>query len=186
MALSQIDELCDALADSSPRVKYGSAKALLRVSEEAPEALYPRFDFFARLLDGDNTILRWNATRILGNLAYADCQAKIEKLFDHFFAPIRGKEMIGAANTIQAAAAIALAQPHLAGRIAAEILKVGRARYATPECRNVAIGHAIQSLDRFFALIPDKKPVLAFVRRQRANPRSATCKKAELFLKKWQ
>jgi hypothetical protein len=181
-----VDALCEGLADASPRVKYGSAKGLLQLSEEAPAALYPRFDLFARLLDGENTILRWNATRILGNLAPADREGKIENMFDHFFAPILGKEMIGAANTMQAGATIALAKPHLAGRIAAEILKVGRARYATPECRNFAMGHAIQALDRFFHIVPEKKRVLAFVRRQLANIRPATRRKAEKFLKKWQ
>jgi hypothetical protein len=182
---SQVDVLCSRLADRSPRVKYGSAKTLIHLSEETPGALYPRFDFFANLLDGESTILRWNAARIVANLAPVDSDAKIEKVFDHFFAPILGKEMIGAANTMQAGAVIALAKPHLAGRIAAEILKVGKARYATSECRNIAIGHAITALDRFFTLIPDQKPVVAFVRRQLDNSRPATRKKAEKFFKKW-
>jgi hypothetical protein len=178
------ETLCRNLESSNPQVKYGSSKALLHISEVAPEDLYPRFEFFASLLDGDNTVLRWNAARIIGNLAAADNSGKIDSLLDHFFAPIRGKEMIGAANTMQGGAAIAKSKPHLAGRITKEILKVSRARYATPMCRDIAIGHAIQALDQFFDSIPDPKPVLTFVKRQLDNPRPATRKKAERFLRK--
>ena len=93
--------------------------------------------------------------------------------------------MIAAANVMQAAAVIATVQPHLADELAAGILTVGRAKYGTEECRNVAIGHAIQSFDRFFACIPRKRAVISFVRRQLDNPRPATRRKAEKFLKKW-
>jgi hypothetical protein len=93
--------------------------------------------------------------------------------------------MIGAANAIAAAANIALAKPHLADRIVKEILKVERASYQRPECRNVAIGHAIQSFDRFFRHVGNTRPVLAFVKRQLDNSRPATRKKAERFLKRW-
>ena len=93
--------------------------------------------------------------------------------------------MVGAANAIAAAANVALAKPHLADRIVKEILKVERASYQRPECRNVAIGHAIKSFDRFFRHVKNRRPVLAFVTRQLDNPRPATRGKAERFLKRW-
>ena len=181
----EVDALCDGLASPQPRTRYGSAKTLLLVSEQEPALLYPRFDFFARLREGESRVLSWNAMRILGNLARADGEGRIEKLLDRYLAPITGRELIAAANTMQGAAEIARAKPHLAERIAKEILKVRRAQYATPECRNVAAGHAIQSLDRFFEHVPKKRPVVAFVESELANARPATRKKAEKFLKKW-
>ena len=78
-----------------------------------------------------------------------------------------------------------MAQPYLADKIARRILEVERATYATPECRNVAIGHAIASLDRLFPIIADKRAVQRFVSRQRNNTRPPTRKKAERFLRKW-
>ena len=181
----QVNALCDGLASPQARTKYGSAKLLLRLSEQDPGLLYPRFDFFARLMEGEATILRWNSSRILGHLARADSEGRIEKLLDRYLAPITGHELIAAANAIQGAADIALAQPHLADRIAKEILKVRRAHYATPECRNVAAGHAIQALDRFFEHIQEKTPVLEFVEYELRNPRPATRKKAGKFWDKW-
>ena len=136
------------------RVKFGCLKDLRRLSEEAPQLLYPDFDRFARLLDHPNSIYRWNAAHILANLARVDRSRKLAPLLDKFLRPIGGPQMIGAANVIQAAAVIAAAQPRLADALAAGILTVDRAKYETEECRNVAIGHAIQSLDRFFECIP--------------------------------
>ncbi len=181
----RIDALFEGLGSKTARVRYGSAKILRMVSEQAPDLLYPWWDSFVRLLDNDNAFLRWGATQSLGNLAAVDREDKLEPVLDRFFAPILGREMIGAANTIGAAASIAQAKPHLADRMVKEILKVERASYQRPECRNVAIGHAIKSFDRLFGHVKNKRPVLAFVTRQLDNPRPATRKKAEKFLKRW-
>ena len=180
-----IDALFEGLGAKTARVKYGSAKVLRHVSEQAPDLLYPWWDSFVRMLEHDNAILRWNAAVILGSLAVVDREGKTEGVLDRLFAPILGHEMIGAANTIAAAAAIAMAKPRLVDRVAKEILKVERATYQTPECRHVAIGHAIQSFDKFFGQIKNQRSVLAFVTRQLDNPRPATRKKAEKFLKRW-
>jgi hypothetical protein len=181
----QVNALCDGLASSEARTKYGSAKLLRRLSEQEPDLLYPRFDFFAHMLESDARILRWDASRILANLARSDRECRLEKMLDRYLEPIHGRELIAAANVIEGAAEIACAKPHLADRIAHEILKVKRARYATPECRHVAAGHAIQSLDRFFEHVTEKAPVLEFVESQLRSPRPATRKKAEKFWHKW-
>lgn len=168
------------------RVRFGCLKDLRRLSEEAPQLLYADFDKFVSLLDHPNSIFRWNAAHILANLARVDRSCKLAPLLDRFLQPIRGPQMIGAANVMQAAAVIAAAQPQLADKLAAGILAVGRAKYETEECRNVAIGHAIQSLARFPEGIQRKAAVAGFVRRQLDNPRPATQRKAEKFLKRWE
>jgi len=169
----------------SARVRFACLKDLRRLSEDCPQALYVDFDRFARLLDHPNSVFRWNAAHILANLARVDRLRRIEPILDRLLQPVRGPQMIAAANLMQAAATIAAAKPELADRLAAGILAVNRAKYETEECRNVAIGHAIQSLDRFFAGIEDQAAVLRFVRGQAGNSRPATRRKAEKFLKKW-
>lgn len=180
-----IDDLLRDLESTEARVRYAAAKSLRCLSEQHPEEVYPHFDRFVALMEGPNTFLRWGAQRILGNLAAVDRDDKLERLLDRFLAPIGRHEMIGAANAIAAAAQIARAKPHLADRIAGELLRVRRARYATSECRNIAIGHALRSLDGFFGDVRDKGPVLAFARRQLGNPRPATRRHADRFLKHW-
>ena len=180
-----VEALLEGLSSPSARIKYRSAKLLAVLSERSPVLLYPYFDLFVRLFDGDNRILRWNAMRILGNLAPVDDCGRLEPLLGRFFAPILGEELIDANSVIAAAPAIALAKPHLADQIAACILNVSRANYATRECRNIAIGRAIDSFDGLIMLVKQREPITEFVRRQLRNPRPATRRRAERFLKKW-
>lgn len=174
----------DALGSVTPRIRFSASKLLRLASEESPEGLYPHFDFFTRLLHDKNSILRWNAMLTLGNLAAADHQKKLDSILGEYLAPISGKSLIDAANTIRGAATIAQAKPYLADEIAKAILAVEEARYGTRECRNAAIGHAIKALDEFFPSLRDHYRVLSFVRRHAKNPRRATSNKARKFLAK--
>jgi hypothetical protein len=175
--------VAESLKADKPRIKYGCAKALRIISELRPDVLYPHFDFFVGLLDHENKILQWDAAYVLSHLARADDDDKFEAIFARYFSPIPGSVMITAATVIQGGARIAQVKPHLADRIAAEVLRVATARYRTPECRNVAIGHAIRSLGAILPLLRDPAPAVRFVRRQTRNRRPATRKKAEQFLK---
>jgi hypothetical protein len=175
----------DALGSVDPCTRFAAAKLLRILSERSPEALYPHFDALVRMLRDENSILRWNAMLALGNLASADRENKLDDILDEYLAPISGPNLVDAANTLQGAAAIARAKPYLADRIATNILRVERARYAKAECRNVAIGHAILALDEFFPAIREPHPVQLFVRRQLKNSRHATASKARKFLHKW-
>ena len=93
-----------------------------------------------------------------------------------------GPEMIAAANIIGSAPKIARAFPDLADRIKDEILKVQKAKYKTPECRNVAIGHALTALNSFYDLITEREAVLNFVKKQLKNSRQPVANKAGKML----
>ncbi len=179
-----INTLMAATASEPARTRLGSAKALTLIAEEAPALVYPNFDFFAGLLDSPNSILRWNAARVLASLARVDTENRIEPLLDKYLSPIDGNQMIGAANVILGAAEIARAKPALADRIARAILRVRNARFEHEECNRVAIGHAIRALDRFYHLIGDQPAVLAFVQAERESSRAAVRAKAIAFCRK--
>ena len=176
--------LLEGLDAAEAPVKFGCAKVLRLISETEPAMLYPHVDLFIGLFQSENAFLQWDAIRIVANLAAVDEGGRIEQILSDYLEPIRGTVMITAANTIQGAATIALAKPALADTIARAILKVQWAKYQTDECRNVAIGHAIESLDRFFHRMGHQKEVLEFVRHETNNSRNATRKKAVEFLKK--
>jgi hypothetical protein len=179
-----IRRLLDGLNARPARVKFGSAKALMLVSEKSPQLLYPHFDEFAKLLEGPNQILCWNAIRILAQLASVDEAGKLDQILDAYYAPISGPSLVTAANLIASAPAVVQAKPWLADRVAGKIYSVGRARYKTPECRNVALTHAIQSLDQIFPCLSDGQAAVKFVRRHARNSRSSTRKAAEIFLQR--
>lgn len=165
-------------------IKYGCSKVLRIISQKRPEVLYPRFDFFVKRLNIDNTFLKCDAILTLSNLASVDSDGKFEAIFDRYFAPIKGPTLIVAANIIGSAARIAAAKPALSDRIAAELLKVEKAKYQTNECRNIALGQTIDAFDEFYGQIGDKEGVRRLVKKQLGNTRKSTAKKAEQFLKK--
>jgi hypothetical protein len=174
----------EGLSARPASIKYGCSKVLRIISQKKPELLYTSFDFFVKRLDIDNTFLKCDAILILANLASVDSDGKLEAIFDRYFAPIKGPTLIVAANIIGSAAKIAAAKPELSDRIVAELLKVEEAKYQTNECRNVALGQAIDSFDEFFAQIGDKERVRRLVKKQLDNTRKSTARKAEQFLKK--
>jgi hypothetical protein len=49
-----LEKVMEGLGTETARVKFGCAKALRVLSETRPDLLYPRFDFFVRLLDNPN------------------------------------------------------------------------------------------------------------------------------------
>jgi hypothetical protein len=151
--------------------------------------MYPYFGVFVELLDSDNSFLKWGAIIDVANLTVVDSENRFEAVFRKYFDPICGPTMVTAANIIGGSAVIARAKPDLVDLITNEILKVEKAKYLrnrmpSPECRNVAIGQAIDSFDKFYDLIGPKTRVLGFVRRQLKNTRSQVVKKAERFIKK--
>ena len=181
-----VPETVKGLDAEQADVKYRCAKVLRILSAQKPEALYPHIDTFIRLLDRPNRILTWEGLHVIGNLAATDRKAKVDRIIAKYLSPISGAVMVSAANAVRGAAKIARAKPHLAQRIASELLKVEGAEYQTPECRNVVLGHVVEAFDRFFELVENPVPVIALVRRQLRNPRNSTRRKAELFLKKRQ
>jgi len=185
----EIPVLIEALKVEKRAVKFSYEKVLRLASERQPELIYPYFEEFVDLLDSDNSIIKWGAIMTIANLVSVDEQKKFETIFKKYYAPISGHMMITAANIIGSSFKIALAKPELTGRITREILKVEKAKYErhgepSPECRNVAIGHAIDSFEKFFEQIDDKKAVIAFVKRQLKNTRKPVAKKAERFIRK--
>ena len=148
----QIPKLVESLQSEKSSKKYAFEKALRLVSETQPELIYPYFDVFIKMLDSDNNFLKWGAIITIANLTAADTPLKFEAIFSKYYAPIIGPEMITAANIIGSSATIARFKPSLIDAITREILKVEKAKYKlkgclSPECRNVAIGHAIDSFD---------------------------------------
>jgi hypothetical protein len=166
------------------RTKYACAKNVLALAENEPEKLYGDLSIFVKLLDDEKQILRWTAIDVIGWLARVDQAGEIDRLLDRIMALLNGGNLITANHAISALTNIALAKPEHLGIITGELLKVEHYDYETNECRNIALGKVVLALDKLIAELPEKEAPLALVKRQTANPRPATRKKAEQFLKK--
>jgi len=181
-----ISGLIYGLSSEDKRVKYRCAKILKLLSEKYPKMLQEHIDLFIKLLETDNTILKWNAILILGNLAKVDTENKINKVLVTFYGLLNAGVMITANNTIISLGKIAEAKPELRGNITLEFLNIEKYQYDTKECNNIAVGQVVMAISSYFPLLEGyKEEVIQFVKRQLNNMRNATQKKAENFLKKY-
>jgi hypothetical protein len=172
------------ISSNDPKVKYCCAKNLIAVAKENPARLYPHIDTFVKLLDGENNVLKWTAIIVIGNLARVDKEKKVDGLISRLVGFLNAGKLITANNATVALAGIAVAKPKYQKQITEELLKVEHYDYDTDECRNIAIGKAIEAIGSYSNQLKDKKAVFEFAQRQTKNTRNATKKKAEQFLKK--
>ena len=172
------------VSSEKARVKFRSVKVLRIISEKDAKLLYPKMDFFVRLLDSDNNILRWNAMDIISNLVTVDSENRFDGIYKKFYGLLHEGNLITAAHVVDNSGKIANARPDLQGKITGELLRIGKVPLPTEECRNIIIGKTISSFDEYFDKIQDKDEVISFVRGQLKNRRNSTRARAEKFLKK--
>jgi len=175
----------DGVTGSNKRIKNAAAKTLQILSARKPNLLYPKFDFFLQLINGDDTILKWIALDVIGNVSAVDTKNRInKKILQKLFDLLSDESMITASHSIAALGNIAVHKPRHRMEITAHLLRVEKIK-RNPECCNILIGHTILALTEYIDQCPDKKPVLAFARRALKNSRFATRKKTEKFLKQF-
>ncbi|MFH2142564.1 MAG: hypothetical protein ABIJ97_09090 [Bacteroidota bacterium] len=184
----QIEIHINIIETEKSSIKFTSEKVLRLISEKHPNLIYPYFGFFVKLLDSDNSFIKWGAIITLSNLAVVDSENQFDKIFAKYFSLITASVMISAANVIGNSWKIADTKPVLISRIVDEILKLEKAKYynkgkISPECNNVIAGEAIDTFEKIIEKVKDKKKILAFVKRQLNNPRAKVKKKAERFIK---
>jgi hypothetical protein len=172
----QVSAAVQTMAAPSGTARFAAGKALSVTAEKDPSRVYPHFAALAALLESDSKIVRWNALQIVALLAPADTDHRLDALLDKYLAFIRGSNMVSAANAIRGAGQIARCRPDLLDRIIPAILEVERAIYETSECRNVAIGQALDALRELGPSVCRRPAVAGFVRRQRTNTRAAVAR----------
>jgi hypothetical protein len=180
-----LNDLFEYVKSDKVVIKYNSLKVLIFLSEKQPDILYPEWDFFVTLLDNDNTFLRAIGIRILANLTKIDKDDKFEKIFDKYYSLLDDKSMINAANIAGRSGIIAQAKQNLQEKITNKLLTIDKTHHSS-ECKNIIKGKAILSFDQYIDEYKNKEKIIKFVKKELNNTRSATRKKAEKILKKWE
>ena len=183
---SLLPMVIEGVSSANPRIKYGCAKALSKISEEYPKELYKEFSFFTDLLDNENNILKWNAISVLANLTAVDKKKKFDEIFTKYYGFLNADTMVTIGHVVDNSGKIALAKPHLIGKITKELLKLEKIPTkprVTHECKNILYGKAIDAFDKYYDQIQNTKEVVSFIKRQLKNTRRLTQAKAAKFMK---
>jgi hypothetical protein len=173
---AQVAKAVQTMAAPSGTARFAAGKALAATAERDPRRVYAHFDALVVLLQSNSKIVRWNALRVIASLAGVDTERKLDPCLDAYLTPIRGKNLVSAANAIQGAGRIAHVRPDLQDRLIPAILEVERATYEMSECRHVAIGQALNALREIGPSACRRPDVAAFVHRQQTNPRVAVAR----------
>ena len=176
--------LFEYISSDKATIKYKSLKVLRRLSEQEPELLYPEWDFFVKLLENENTFLRAIGVMIISNLSRVDNKNKFESIFDKYYSLLEDESMINAANIAAHSGAIAKAKPHLQEDITNKLLDIDKTHHSS-ECKNIIKGKAILSFEEYIDEFENKEKIINFAKKELDNTRSATRKKAEKLLRKW-
>ena len=177
-------ELLEGILSKKETIRYNSFKVLLLISEEHPELLYPKWDFFVDLLESNNTYHKYIAIYIIANLARLDKEKNFEKIFDKYYNLLDDKSIIPAGHVAGNSGKIARARPELQTKITDKLLSIDETHHE-PERRELIKGYAIESFSEYFEEAKNKKEIMEFVKKQSNSKSPRTRKKAKEFLKMW-
>jgi hypothetical protein len=179
-----LKQVLEGAASGNKRVKNASAKCLREISRIQPEKLYPSFDFFVELIEGEDTILKWNAIEVLSNLTEVDNNNNKynRRILNKYISLLSDESMVTAANTITALGKVAFNKPGLRKKITEELVKVNSLPHSA-ECRNILAGKVLDTFGNYIDDIKYKKEIIQFAEKHLKNRRNANRIKAGKLLK---
>lgn len=177
-----LSELFQGIQSKKETIRYNSFKVLMRISEEHPEVLYPKWDFFVEMLDSDNSYWRLSAVRLIANLTKADIKNKFEKLFDKYY-NLLNDSVIVAIYLAGDSGKIARAKPKLQARITARLLNIDKTQQ---KHKDLVKGSAIEAFSEYFEEIKNKKKIIDFAKSLLKGESPKTRKIAQELLAKWE
>jgi len=180
-----LSELLEGVLSKKEKVRFNCFKVLLFISEERAEVLYPEWDFFVRLLQVDNTYLKYIAIYMMANLALDDPKGKFEKAFNKYYALLDDESVIPASHVAANSGKIARAKPGLVTRITNRLVNVDKTRHK-PERKDLIKGYIVEAFGEYFEAAKNKKRMLEFVRAQLDSRSPRTKRKAKEFLRRWE
>jgi hypothetical protein len=181
-----LSELIGNLKSKKETVRFNSSKALNLLSQQNPDVLYPLWDFFVDLIEGENTYWKCSGIPIIANLTRVDEERKFEKMFERYFGLMDDKKgFIPAAYLARSSAVIVKAKPNLEAKITRELMKIEETHH-DPQRRDLVKSYIIGAFDEYFEQAKDKKKIIEFVRIQLESDSPKTRKTASRFLKKWE
>jgi len=180
-----LSELVKGIFSKKDETRYTSFKALVLISEQHPDLLYPQWDIFAGLLESDNAYHKQIAIYLLANLTRVDAQHKFENIGDTYFDLLNSTSVMNAGHLAVNLGKIVKTKPHLQQKITNLLLNIEKT-YPIKERVDLVIGYVIEAFDTYFEDAEDKDKIRNFVTKQVASKSPKTRKKAKEFLKKWE
>ncbi|HJX23954.1 MAG TPA: hypothetical protein VJ574_06080 [Candidatus Bathyarchaeia archaeon] len=174
-------ELLDGLFSMKCAVRYGNFKAIYLISEDHPEALYPKWDLFEKMLRSNNGTYMFYAIHVLSNLVKVDKGGRFEGIFDEFYDILNGDALVPACHVAYVSHKIVEAKPELATKITERLLNLDKATYKHKE---LVQANALSSFSKYFDRIADNNKVASLAKDLTKSKSSRAKREAAQFLEK--
>jgi hypothetical protein len=179
-----LSELIGNLKSKKETIRFNSSKALHLLSQKNPDVLYPLWNFFFELIEGENTYWKCSGIPIIANLIRVDKENKFERMFERYFRLMDDKKsFIPAAYLAQSSPTIVKAKPNLETKITRRLMKIDETHH-DPQRRDLVKSNIIEAFDEYFEQAKNKKEIVEFVRNQLECDSPKTRKAAKSFLEK--
>ncbi len=177
-----LQELMEGILSKDNTIRQNSFKTLEIISEEKPEFLYPKWDYFSQMLISKNNYHKYIAIYLLANLTAVDKENKFESVFDEYFGILGGDKAMTASHVALNSSKIALNKPELQERIIDMLLNIDEIHQGKQT--EMIKAYAIESLEKIYSKIDDEERVKEFVKAQLESSSPKTRKAAAGFIEK--
>jgi hypothetical protein len=177
-----LQEAFDGVLSKNDIVRQNSFQTLNFLSENHPDSVYGKWDFFANLIRKGNSFHKYMAIWIIANLTKADPENKFEKLFADYYGLLGDKSVIPAGHVAAKSGIIALAKPELQAEITNRLLDIDS---TVQRHKDLVKAGAIESFDAYFEESTNQERIIEFVKAQLDCESPKTRKIAKEFLEKW-
>ncbi|NLB74398.1 MAG: hypothetical protein GX795_10325, partial [Firmicutes bacterium] len=75
---SMISELIDIITTDKTSIKFFCTKVIRLTSEQHPDIVFPYFDAIAKLIESNNSFIKWDAIATISNLVCVDSMGKYD------------------------------------------------------------------------------------------------------------
>jgi len=178
-----LSKLLDGILSKEDEIRYPSFKALLIISEENPELLYPKWDFFAGLIGSYNSYTKLIGLRLIANLTRIDTENKFERIFDKYYKILDQDKTMTAGHIAGNSGKIAKAKPELQSKITSRLLNIDKTHQGRQ--KELIKSYAIEAFDEYYGESKDKRKINKFIKQQLESESPKTRKKAKEFIEKW-
>lgn len=180
----KLSDALDGILSKNDEIRMKSFEFLYQISQNRPEILYSKWDYFANLLNSSNHYQRYISIRLLANLTFIDAENKFETIFNRYFSNIDGTKTMVAGQAALNSGLIAKAKPNLQTKITNRLLNIEKSHKGKQI--DLIKAYVIEAFDKYFEESLDKKKILDFVKAQLDSKSPKTRKIAKEFLKKYQ
>ncbi len=179
-----LSELLVGILSKDDDIRYPSFKALFKISKDHPEVLYPKWDYFVKLISSYNSYKKLIGLRLIANLTLVDTENKFEKIFDKYYKILNEKRTMTAGHIASNSGKIAKAKPKLQLKITDKLLNIDNIH--TGKQKELIKAYVIEALDEYYGEVKDKKKINDFIKKQLESESPKTRKKAKEFIEKWE